>query len=171
MKIPFAEAFEVASFYAHFDVLEDDEKSPPEITIRVCDSLTCELKGSDKLIKDLKKKYKDDVRILRAPCMGLCDFAPACEVGHNHVKNCSLEKVNKVVKDKLTHPDIVEGITLDKYIRNGGYSVLKNCYQGKLNVDNIIQELEKSGLKGMGGAGFPSGQKWKFVRMETGPRL
>ncbi len=171
MKIPFAEAFEVASFYAHFDVLEDDERSPPEITIRVCDSLTCELKGSDKLIKDLKKKYKDNVRILRAPCMGLCDFAPACEVGHNHLKNCSLKTISKAVKEKSTHPDIVEGITLNRYIENGGYSILKNCYLGKLDVNNIIEELEKSGLKGMGGAGFPSGQKWKFVRMETGPRI
>ena len=89
MKIPFAEAFEVASFYAHFDVLDDNEPSPPEITVRVCDSLTCELKGSDVLLKNLQKKYhnSDEVRILRAPCMGLCDFAPACEVGHNHLKN------------------------------------------------------------------------------------
>ncbi len=172
MKIPFAEAYEVASFYAHFDVIDDDDPVPPEITIRVCDSLTCELKGSQKLIKDLKTKYnKNEVRILRAPCMGLCDVAPACEVGHNHVKNCTLENISNAVKNKKIHSKIVDGISYETYIKNGGYKLLKKCYEGKISVNHIINVLEKSGLKGMGGAGFPAGQKWRFVRMENSPRL
>ena len=173
MKIPFAEAFEVASFYAHFDVIDDDSPQPPEITLRVCDSLTCELKGSDVLIKNLKKKYhnSDKVRVLRAPCMGLCDHAPACEVGHNHLKECSIDSIETAIKTSNTHPQIIDGISLDSYISNGGYKTLRKCYEKELSVETVIEKLENAGLKGMGGAGFPSGQKWKFVRMEPGPRL
>ncbi len=173
MKIPFAEAFEVASFYAHFDVMDDNEPSPPEITVRVCDSLTCELKGSDLLLKNLRKKYhnSDEVRILRAPCMGLCDSAPACEVGHNHLKKCSIKSIDSAIRKRETHSQIIEGVSFEEYIKNGGYKILKKCYQGKLNVESVINILQEAGLKGMGGAGFPSGQKWKFVRMEPGPRL
>ena len=171
MKIPFAESFEVASFYAHFDVIDDDEPLPPEITIRVCDSLTCELKGSQDLIKNLKSRYKGEVRILRAPCMGLCDVAPACEVGHNHIKNCNLENINDAVVSKKTHHKIEDGISFENYINDGGYKLLDKCYNNKMSVDYIINELQNSGLKGMGGAGFPAGQKWKFVKMEKAPRL
>ena len=172
MKIPFAEAFEVASFYAHFDVIEDNDTNPPEITIRVCDSLTCELKGSENLIHKLKKKYAaNKVRVLRAPCMGLCDHAPACEVGHNHIKKCTVNSIDEAIKNKSTHPKIINGISLEEYTKNGGYKLLKKCYQGDLKVEKIIDELNESGLKGMGGAGFPAGQKWKFVRMEDSPRL
>ncbi len=172
MKIPFSEAFEVATFYAHFDVVDDSQASPPDITIRVCDSLTCELSGSELIINDLKKKYdKNTVRILRAPCMGLCDHAPACEVGHNHLKKCTLASIDKAVQEKSVHSSIVDGITFNEYKANGGYQLLKNCYGGKISVDKIIEELQKSGLKGMGGAGFPAGKKWEFVRMEKSPRL
>ena len=172
MKIPFAEAYEVASFYAHFDVINDDEEEPPEITIRVCDSLTCELKGSANLINELNKKYsKNEIRVLRAPCMGLCDFAPAAEVGHNHIKHASIKKLDNAIINKEVHPNIVEGVSFEEYKKNGGYKILKDCYAGKVNVEDLITTLQDSGLKGMGGAGFPAGQKWKFVKMEPGPRL
>ena len=172
MKIPFAEAYEVATFYAHFDVINDDTPIPPEITIRVCDSLTCELKGSDKLLKTLKKKYHhNDVRILRAPCMGLCDYAPACEVGHHHLRECTISTIENAIQKKNIHPEVVNGVSLEEYRKKGGYTILKKCYNGELDVEGVISELQNSGLKGMGGAGFPAGQKWKFVRMEKGPRL
>ena len=172
MKIPFAEAYEVATFYAHFDVINDDTPIPPEITIRVCDSLTCELKGSDKLLKTLKKKYHhNDVRILRAPCMGLCDHAPACEVGHHHLRECTISTIENAIQEKNIHPEVVNGVSLEEYRKKGGYTILKKCYNGELDVEGVISELQNSGLKGMGGAGFPAGQKWKFVRMEKGPRL
>ena len=172
LKIPFAESYEVATFYAHFDVIEDDEPSIQDITIRVCDSLTCELFGSEKLIKDLGENLdKKKVRVLRAPCMGLCDKAPACEVGHKHVENSDLKKIKEIIANKDLHPTVIKGKSLRNYIKDGGYEILKKCYSNELAVEDIIEELNNSGLKGMGGAGFPSGQKWKFVRMETGPRL
>ncbi len=172
LKIPFAESYEVATFYAHFDVIEDDEPSIQDITIRVCDSLTCELFGSEKLIDDLKGNLDSEkVRVLRAPCMGLCDKAPACEVGHKHVEYSDFKKINEVISNKDFHPTVVKGKSLENYIKDGGYDILGKCYSNKLAVENVIEELNNSGLKGMGGAGFPSGQKWKFVRMEDGPRL
>ncbi len=172
LKIPFAESFEVATFYAHFDVIDDDAPGIQDLTIRVCDSLTCELFGSEKLIKELRTNLdKKKVRVLRAPCMGLCDKAPACEVGHKHITFTDLNKVKKVISKNDYHPEIIEGKELDEYIKDGGYKILEKCYSKKLSVEHVIEELEKSGLKGMGGAGFPSGQKWKFVRMEPGQRL
>ncbi len=172
LKIPFAESFEVATFYAHFDVIDDDAPGIQDLTIRVCDSLTCELFGSEKLIKELRTNLdKKKVRVLRAPCMGLCDKAPACEVGHKHLTFTDLNKVKKVISKNDYHPEIIAGKELDEYVKDGGYKILEKCYSKKLSVEEVIEELEKSGLKGMGGAGFPSGQKWKFVRMEPGPRL
>ena len=172
LRIPFAESFEVATFYAHFDVIEDDDPSVQDITIRVCDSLTCELFGSNDLIDSLDKNLdKKKIRVVRAPCMGLCDKAPACEVGHKHLGNANLKKVKEIISSKNLHPEIIKGKSLEDYIKDNGYELLNKCYQGELNVDEIIEELNLSGLKGMGGAGFPSGQKWKFVRMEKGPRL
>tara|TARA_B100000287_G_scaffold291625_1_gene274955 strand:- start:1001 stop:2557 length:1557 start_codon:yes stop_codon:yes gene_type:complete len=172
LKIPMAEAFEVATFYAHFDVIEDDEDSLPPTTIRVCDSLTCELFGANDLMKKLSSTLdKKKVRVVRAPCMGLCDKAPACEVGHNHLEKFSVNDVETALSKNDVHPKKVGGIDFEKYIAENGYKTLRKCYEGKLGVEDVIDELDKSGLKGMGGAGFPSGQKWKFVRMEKGPRL
>ncbi|MEE2695392.1 MAG: NAD(P)H-dependent oxidoreductase subunit E [Pseudomonadota bacterium] len=172
LKIPFAESFEVATFYAHFDVIEDSAPSIQNLTIRVCDSLTCELFGSEKLIEDLNNNLdKKKVRILRAPCMGLCDKAPACEIGHKHLTFTDLDKVKKIISKNDYHPEIITGKELNEYIEDGGYKILEKCYSNKFKVEKAIEELDKSGLKGMGGAGFPSGQKWKFVRMEPGPRL
>ena len=172
LKIPMAEAFEVATFYAHFDVIDDEDESLPPTTIRVCDSLTCELFGAKDLMKKLESTLdKKKVRVVRAPCMGLCDKAPACEVGHNHLEKFSLEDVEKALSKNEVHPKEVGGIDFSKYTQDDGYKTLLKCYEGKLSVDEVIDELDKSGLKGMGGAGFPSGQKWKFVRMEKGPRL
>ena len=172
LKIPMAEAFEVATFYADFDVIDDNDQSLPPTTIRVCDSLTCELFGANDLMKKLESTLdKKKVRVVRAPCMGLCDKAPACEVGHNHLEKFSLKDVEKALSKNEVHPKEVGGIDFSKYTQDDGYKTLLKCYEGKLSVDEVIEELNKSGLKGMGGAGFPSGQKWKFVRMEKGPRL
>ena len=172
LKIPMAEAFEVATFYAHFDVIDDEDESLPPTTIRVCDSLTCELFGANDLMKKLESTLdKKKVRVVRAPCMGLCDKAPACEVGHNHLEKFSLKDVENALSKNEVHPKEVGGIDFSTYTQDNVYKTLLKCYEGKLSVDEVIDELNKSGLKGMGGAGFPSGQKWKFVRMEKGPRL
>ena len=172
LKIPFAEAYEVATFYAHFDVIDDDDQIPPEITVRVCESLTCELKGAHKIINDLDHKIdKTKVRILKAPCMGLCDVAPACEVGHNHITKINVDKVLETIKLNNTHAKVIEGILLEEYLKNGGYKTLKALQNGDMSLEEILEKLNDSGLKGMGGAGFPAGQKWKFVRLEQGERL
>ena len=172
MKIPFAETFEVATFYAHFDVIDDDQNEPPQTTIRVCDSLTCELKGAQSLIKELEQSCNPEkVRVIRAPCMGLCDKAPACEIGHNHLTHVNVKKVENALSKNLTHPEIVKGILFDEYFEKGGYKTLNACYENRLSFEGITEILNESGLKGMGGAGFPAGQKWKFVKLEEGPRL
>lgn len=172
LKIPFAEVYEVASFYAHFDVVEDDTPPMQDITIRVCDSITCEMFGSEKLINDLSDGLDNSkVRVLRAPCMGLCDKAPACEVGHKHITKASLDSVKNVIESNDLHPQKVSGKSIEEYINDGGYEILQKCYKGEMDIDEIIEKINLSGLKGMGGAGFPSGQKWKFVRLEKSPRL
>ena len=103
--------------------------------------------------------------------MGLCDKAPACEVGHNHLEKFTLNDVKVALNENHTHPKEVGGIDFDEYVKDGGYQTLRKCYDNQISVDEVIDKLNESGLKGMGGAGFPSGQKWKFVRMEKGPRL
>ena len=103
--------------------------------------------------------------------MGLCNVAPACEVGHNHIVNADESKVIQAIETNNTHPSTINGVSLEDYLKNDGYKLLKSCYSGNITVEKIIDELNDSGLKGMGGAGFPSGHKWKFVRMESGPRL
>ena len=120
MKLSMAEVYEVASFYAHFTILDDKDEKLPDITIRVCESLTCNLFESEKLYEDLSKKYKGKVRVLNAPCMGICDYAPALEVEHNHVDNATVDKVDKVITNKLFNPVISKFIDLDNYIKEGG---------------------------------------------------
>ena len=125
MKLSMAEVYEVASFYAHFTIVDDKDEKLPDITIRVCDSLTCSLFGSEKLYDDLSNKYKGRVRILKAPCMGKCDYAPALELEHNHVDNATLDKVEEAITNKAFHPAISKFIDLDSYIKGGGYSLFK----------------------------------------------
>ncbi len=171
MKLPMAEVFEVASFYAHFDIVLDGETAPPEITIRVCDSLTCELMGAQKLLQDLPAHLGAKVRVVPAPCMGRCDCAPVAEVGHNHVERASLENLTEAAQGGHTHPRIPEYQGLAAYRTTGGYACLKDCLSGARPVEKVIQTLSDSGLRGLGGAGFPTGRKWGLVRDEPGPRL
>ena len=171
MKLPMAEVYEVASFYAHFDIVLDGESAPPEITVRVCDSLTCELMGAQKLLKDLPKKLGASVRVLPAPCMGRCDCAPVAEVGHNHVDHATLETLADAVDGGHTHPHIPQYQGLDDYRSEGGYACLEACLEGSRPVQAVIDALSDAGLRGLGGAGFPTGRKWDLVRKEPKPRL
>jgi len=172
MRIPQAEVYEVASFYAHFDVVKEGMDAPPALTIRVCDSLSCELAGSEDLLRDLAAKYngKGEVRVLRAPCMGRCDTAPTLEIGHNHIDFADLGKVADVIKTDDTHAHIPNYEQFDTYAASGGYAELKALRNGAKTRDALQDEVLESGLRGMGGAGFPSGKKWSFVRMNEGPR-
>ena len=170
LKMSMAEVYEVATFYAHFDVVREDEKAPPALTIRVCDSLSCELAGS----KELKAALEDgldvnQVRVLRAPCMGRCDTAPTLELGHNHIDYATVEKVQAAISSGDTNVKIPDYETLKTYMEKGGYSKLKSLEKSG-NWKEVQETVLSAGLRGLGGAGFPSGKKWEFVRANSGAR-
>lgn len=171
MRLALTEVYEVATFYAHFDVIRDDQETPPEVTIRVCDSISCQLAGAEKLIEQLDNSAGNDVRILRAPCMGRCDLAPVAEVGHNHMVKTDAESLLGAAKERKVHPVMPDYKGFDEYIEEGGYQLLKSCLAGERSVDEIIEILNQSSLQGLGGAGFPTGRKWSIVRGFDGPRL
>ncbi len=170
MRIPMAEAYEVATFYDHFDVMKEGEDAPAEVTIRVCGSLSCALAGADQLIEELQGKASMDVRVVHAPCMGRCHRAPAAAVGKNYMDNVTADSLLAAAEARKVKPVMPEYQSLADYQAEGGYGVLKTCRDGGKTPDGVIEELLEAGLRGLGGAGFPSGQKWKFVRMEQGPR-
>lgn len=170
LRIAQAEVYEVATFYAHFDVVKEGETPPPALTIRVCDSLSCELAGAQQLKKALEDGLDPaQVRVLRAPCMGRCDTAPVLEIGHNHIDHATPEKVAEAIAAGDTHAHVPQYETYDAYAKAGGYQVLARLREGG-DFEAVQQELLDAGLRGLGGAGFPSGRKWGFVRAEKGPR-
>ena len=170
LKMSMAEVYEVATFYAHFDVIREDEKEPPALTIRVCDSLSCELAGSNELKAALENGLDvDQVRVLRAPCMGRCDTAPTLELGHNHIDYATVEKVQAAISSGDTNVKIPDYETLKTYMEKGGYSKLKSLEKSG-NWQEVQETVLSAGLRGLGGAGFPSGKKWEFVRANSGPR-
>ena len=171
MRIPMADAFEVATFYAHFDVLEDDAHPLPPVTVRVCDSLTCEMMGGRALIEALEKEAGDAFRVVRAPCMGHCDTAPVAKVGHRPVDGATAASVLDVVRSGHWHPELPAFEDFEAYRATGGYSQLAACLSGERTVEDVMDTLDASGLRGLGGAGFPTGRKWRIVRGYPGPRL
>jgi len=171
MKMAMAEVYEVATFYAHFDVIKENDFPPPPITVRVCDSLTCSLFGAEGILEELDKKIGTDVRVVRAPCIGACDKAPVAAIGHNLIENINSKKLEKyATKERIPHRKI-NPIKLDPYIESGGYTLLKECLSGSRNRQSFIEELEKSALRGLGGAGFPTARKWNLVRGNKGKKV
>ncbi|TWA66647.1 NAD-dependent formate dehydrogenase flavoprotein subunit [Azospirillum brasilense] len=172
MRLALVEVYEVASFYAHFDIVMDGEDAPPPVTVRVCDSLSCCMAGGEKLLDELKAAdMGPDVRVVRAPCMGACHNAPAVAIGHALHENATVESVVTAVKNGETHPQLPTYVSLEQYKAEGGYRLLADCLAGNVPVDDILGKLEGANLRGLGGAGFPTGRKWRFVRHEPGPRL
>jgi len=172
MRLAYAEVFETATFYAHFDVVKEGAPHIAPLTVRVCDSLTCAMFGGEDLLKRLKAELGgDQVRVVRAPCVGLCDHAPAAEVGHNFLKRATVDTVKSAVGHNDTHPHIPDYIDYDEYRAGGGYQTLDKLRRGGLTVEAILKILDDSSLRGLGGAGFPTGRKWRSVRGEPGPRL
>ncbi len=170
MRLSMAEVYEVATFYAHFDVVKEGEPKPPALTIRVCDSLSCELAGAQQLKAALEDGLDPtEVRVLRAPCMGRCDTAPVLEIGHNHIDTATVEKVHAAIAADDTHAHVPDYETFDAYVKDGGYDALKALRAGG-NWEDVQETVLASGLRGLGGAGFPSGRKWGFVRAAEGPR-
>lgn len=171
MNLAMVEVYEVASFYAHFDIVLDNETPPPRLTVRICDSLTCAMFGAHDLLASLKNSLGSEARVVPAPCMGRCAAAPAAMVGKNAIENATPENVASAVKNADTTAQLPGYQTLEEYLKSGGYSHFKAFCDGRLTSDEIVSRLETSGLRGLGGAGFPSATKWKFVRSQPGPRL
>ncbi len=170
-NLPLTEIYETASFYAHFDIYKEDDLTPPDTTIRVCDGITCEMNGCKSLEDDLKDNLDTNVRVVRAPCMGRCHQAPVVEVGKKHFVNANVSVVQKGLEEQDTKPVIPNYISYEDYVKEGGYKILRDCIEDNKDPMKLIEEMEQSGLRGLGGAGFPTGRKWRFVRAEDKPRL
>ena len=170
LRVGQAEVYEVASFYAHFDVVREGEVPPPALTIRVCDSLSCELAGAQQLKAALEEGMDPGaVRVVRAPCMGRCDTAPVLEIGHNHIDHATVAKVEAAIAAGDTHAHVPEYEDFGTYAAAGGYETLRALRQGG-DWEAVQEKVLEAGLRGLGGAGFPSGTKWGFVRANDGPR-
>ncbi|HXP85545.1 MAG TPA: NAD(P)H-dependent oxidoreductase subunit E [Bryobacteraceae bacterium] len=177
MKMAMAEVYEVATFYHHFDVIKEGETAPPPITVRVCDSIACELAGSRELMAKLPALLGAGVRLLHAPCVGRCEVAPVAVVGQNPIPHATAEWVADVARaGRVTHPSDVCSVTpghvdYAAYRATGGYALAASCIAGEKKAADVIAVMEDSGLRGLGGAGFPAGRKWKIVAAEPAPRL
>ena len=171
MKLSTAEVYEVASFYHHFDVVKEGEVAPPPLTIRVCESVSCDIAGAKPLLEALKSSMGDGVRVIPAPCVGRCAHAPVAVVHQNPIDRATTESVSSAVATNAVNAAIPSYIDYESYLSGGGYKTFKACLDGKLDPENIIKTLENSGLRGLGGAGFPVGRKWRIVKGFAGPRL
>ncbi len=171
MNLAQTEVFEVASFYHHFDIVKEGDAAPQALTVRVCDGLSCEMAGAQDLLARLPAILGSEVRVIAAPCIGRCEQAPAVAVGQHPIANATTASVQSAVKAKRIKHEPQGFIDLQAYKDEGGYALLKTCIAGELDVEDVIKALEDSGLRGLGGAGFPAGRKWRIVRGEAAPRL
>ena len=171
MKLATAEVFEVATFYHHFDVVKEGDSHPPALTVRVCDSLSCELAGAQPLLAKLKAALGPKVRVIPAPCIGRCEQAPAAVVGQNPVAQATVDKVKAQVAANKTRCAVGKYTGYDEYRKRGGYRIAVECLAGKRDAEDILKTMEDAGLRGLGGAGFPAGRKWRILRGERRPRL
>jgi len=171
MKLSFAEVFETATFYAHFDVVKEGDPAIPPLTIRVCDSLTCAMLGGETLLQELQDSAGPGIRVVRAPCVGFCDSAPVAEVGHRYVLKATKPQVLDTAARGETDPIIPSYVDYDAYVKDGGYKLLGDLRAGRIGKEDILKAMDDSSLRGLGGAGFPTGRKWRAVLGEPGPRL
>ncbi len=175
LRLAQTEVYEVATFYHHFEVLREgpDGCAPaaPALTVRVCDGLSCEMAGAQHLLDRLPALLGRDVRVLPVPCIGRCEQAPAAAVHQHPVARATPEAVQAKVRAKLTRHEPEPYMDYDAYVSQGGYALLRECVAGRRDVESVIRTMEDSGLRGLGGAGFPAGRKWRIVRAEPAPRL
>jgi formate dehydrogenase beta subunit len=171
MRLALTEVYEVATFYAHFDVVKEGEAAPPPVTVRVCDSLSCAMAGAETLLRDLPARLGREVRVVRAPCMGACDHAPVCAVGHSQVMKATVETVTAAAAKPAHAHAYPTPKDFDACLRDGGYALLKACLAGTRTREELIKIVSDAGLRGLGGAGFPTGRKWSLVCAEPAPRL
>jgi len=171
MKLPMAEVYETATFYHHFDVLKANETPPPAKTVRVCESLTCEMFGAKKLLQDLESDKLDKVRIQAVPCVGRCNSAPVAVVGTNPIEFADSDKIKSAIENNEFEATEPNNISYDEYRKNGGYQTLIDCVEGKHKQEDVITTLENSNLRGLGGAGFPTGRKWRILSEQAKPKM
>ena len=169
MRLALAEVYEVATFYHHFEVVKEGENAPPALTVRVCDSIACELAGAQQLLKNLA--FNAGVRVIPAPCVGRCEVAPCVIVGQNPIGNATVDAVRNAVSMGNVGADRPNYIDYAAYVRGGGYKLLSDCLDGKRTREDVTTVMEDSGLRGLGGAGFPAGRKWRLVAAEPSPRV
>jgi len=171
MNTPMAEVFEVATFYHHFEVIRESEQAP-RFTVRVCDGLSCDMAGASTLLNKLKAALGNtSVKVMPAPCMGRCEQTPVAVVHHHEIGHASLEKILQAVEVQAIHPVVPDHIDLNAYLAEGGYALLQAVSNGHQDKETVLQAMEDSGLRGLGGAGFPAGRKWRIVREQAAPRL
>jgi formate dehydrogenase len=171
MRLAMTEVYEVATFYHHFDVVKEGDAAPPALTVRVCETLSCQLAGADALRASVASACGPEVRVIGAPCIGRCEQAPAAVVGRNPVDRATPDAILRAVREKRVEPDIPSYTDYGAYRAEGGYETLIACIGGKRPVDDVLKTMEDSALRGLGGAGFPVGRKWRIVRGEAAPRL
>jgi formate dehydrogenase beta subunit len=171
MKLAQAEVYEVATFYHHFDVVKEGENAPPAVTVRVCETLSCRMAGAQQLLEKLPQLVGPNVRVLAAPCIGRCAEAPAVCVGQHAFGHATVDKVADCLKKGGTTPALPHAHGYADYVSQGGYKTYAECVNGTRDVESVIKVMEDAGLRGLGGAGFPAGRKWRIVRGEPGPRL
>ena len=171
MNIPMAEVYEVATFYHHFEVIRDGDVAA-DLTIRVCNGLSCELSGASQLIEKLPQLLGNPkIKVIAAPCVGRCEQAPVAVVHQNAVVHATTESVLAAVAADQKWQALPDYEDMDAYVADGGYELLKQIHNNTIEAEQIIQTMESSGLRGLGGAGFPAGRKWRIVREQAAPRL
>ncbi len=170
INLPLSEIYEVATFYAHFNIVKDSKDYNPVNVVRVCESLTCELFGAHKLFQDIKKLENKNIKVVPGPCMGRCNVAPTVCVGKNYVDEANFDKVKKTIDEKTFDPFIPDYINLSSYKKNGGYEIANKIKNGVISKKQVLDSLNESGLKGKGGAGFPTGKKWEIVSNYNGKK-
>ena len=171
MKLSMAEVYEVATFYHHFDVVKEGETPPAPLTVRVCNGIACEMKGAQSLFQELKESAGTNVRVIHAPCVGACDKAPVAVVGQKQIHKADKETTAKAIKAEDISPEETNAISLEGYLGTGGYTTWKSCLNGTLSREEVCDAVDNSGLRGLGGAGFPTARKWKFLEKTPKPRL
>jgi formate dehydrogenase len=171
MGLSQAEVYEVATFYAHFDVIKEGEAPPPSQTVRVCTGLSCEMAGAHELVEKLEATAGSAIRVRQAPCMGGCEQAPFASAGKRRIAHATPNLVQRVLSTGETTPEIPACADLNAYRKGGGYEALAACRSGKRTRDEVIGLVEAAGLQGMGGAGFPAGRKWRIVAAAPAPRV
>ena len=171
MNIPMAEVYEVATFYHHFEVIREGEQAP-QFTLRVCDGLSCEMAGAATLLNNLKASLgTSKIKVVPAPCVGRCEQAPVAVVHQHEIGRASVEKVLAAVQAEAIYPEVPDYIDLNAYRADGGYALLQSLSSGMQNTEAVMKAMEDSGLRGLGGAGFPAGRKWRIVSEQAAPRL